>query len=227
MTFDRRSAILAVVKEQFPDYPCFFGFDFIPELKGAFASGKPFIFCDHAYFGRGYPNGTIEGNFRVILSDIHQRGLIPRDSPKTFAYEPKEWRKGEHILVFPPSETITKTLDVHHQWAHCMLRTLKKHTARPVYLKPKHSRYPLTHYLEKAHAVIGYGTVATVEAAMYGVPVFAGPKCPATPIAATDLATIDSPIYPDREMWFRNLTHSQFHLDEIRSGLCRRTLLGD
>lgn len=226
MTFDRRAAILAVVKEQFPEYPCFFGFDFIPALRAQIESGEPFIFTDHAYFGRGYPGGGIEGNFRVILSDIHQRKLIQRESPKTFKYEPAEWHKGIHILVFPPSDTITQTFSPHPQWAQNMVRTLKKYTDRPVYIKPKHMRKPLSHYLEHAHAVIGYGTVASVEAAMAGVPVFAGPRCPATPIAESDVSKIEEPIYPDREMWFRNLTHSQFHLDEIRSGLCRETLLG-
>lgn len=227
MTFDRRSAILAVIKEQFPEYPCFFGYDFIPALKGQIESGKPFIYADHAYFGRGYPNGTIEGNFRVVMSDVHLRRIIPRDKPKTFEYAPKDWRKGEYILVFPPSETMTKTFDVHPQWAQLTMKTIKKYTGRQVFLKPKHARYPLTHYLEGAHAVIGYGTVACVEAAMFGVPVFAGPKCPATPIAEADLTKIESPAYPDREAWFKSLTHSQFHLSEIRSGLCRETLLGN
>lgn len=226
MTFDRREAILKIIKEQFPDYPCFFGYDFIPALKGQIASGEPFIYADHAYFGRGYPGGGIEGNFRVILSDVHRRDVVPRDSAKTFVYEPKDWRRGEYVLVFPPSETMVKTFEPHPQWAQLMIKTLKKYTARPVFLKPKHAKYPLSHYLENAHAVIGFGTVACVEAAMFGVPVFAGPKCPATPIAATDLTQIDTPIYPDREAWFRNLTWSQFHLDEIRSGLCREVLLG-
>lgn len=227
MTFDRRKAILAEVKKQFPEYPCFFGFDFIPELKAVMASGAPFIFVDHAYFGRGYEGGGATGNFRVILSDIHQRQVADKGKPKTFEYAPLPWRKGECVLVFPPSQTMVKTFDLHPQWAQNMVKALKQHTARPVYIKPKEARHPLAHYLRDAHAVIGFGTVATVEAAMAGVPVFAGPKCPATPIAELDLTKIDSPIYPDRERWFSSLTHSQFHLEEIKSGLCRETILGE
>ena len=221
MTFDRRMAVLAVLKEAFPDYPAFMGYDYIPQLKTAIASGKPFIYADHAYFGRGY----IAGNFRVILSDIHQRKLVERDTAKTFVYEGREWRKGSDILIFPPSDTMTKTFGA-ESWVEHTKAAIRRHSDRRIVVKFKFASEPLKHYLQNAHAVIGYGTVASVEAALYGVPVFAGPKCPATPVAATDLSQIETPLTPDREPWFRGLTWSQFSLDEIRSGLCREIVLG-
>jgi hypothetical protein len=218
MAFALRQQVLAVVKEQFPDFPCFFGFDFIPQLQAAMAG--PFVFVDHAYFGRGYQNQ----NFRVILSDIHQRKLVERDKPKTFVYEGRDWRTGSDILIFPPSKTIAETFGA-ERWVEETKTEIRKHTDRRIVVKFKNAPEPLKHYLKTAHAVVGYGTVASVEAALYGVPVFSGPRCPGTPIGLKSLDQIESPSYPDREAWFRSLTHSQFHIDEIRSGLCRETLL--
>lgn len=221
MAHGLRQAVLdEYIRPQFPDYPCFFGFDHIEKLQQAFQSG-PFIFCDHAYLNRGYFNG----NFRVIHSDIHQRKLVVRDKAKTFKYEGRPWRKGSDILLFPPSNTITETFGAEN-WVEETIAEIRKHTDRRIVIKHKQAPKPLKYYLKDAHAVVGYGTVASVEAALYGVPVFAGPRCPATPIAATDLSQIESPLTPDREAWFRSLTWSQFSLDEIRSGLCRETVLG-
>lgn len=219
MGFALRQQVLAVVKQQFPDLPCFFGFDYIPELQEAIRNG-PFIFVDHAYFGRGY----INQNFRVILSDIHQRKLIEKDRAKTFVYEGRDWRKGSDILIFPPSLTIAQTFGA-DGWVEETKAELRKHTDRRLVVKHKYTPEPLKFYLKTAHAVVGYGTVASVEAALYGVPVFSGPRCPVTPIGQS-LDRIEDPAYPDREPWFRGLTHSQFHITEIQSGLCRETVLG-
>lgn len=224
MTFDRRESILAVVKREFPEFPCFFGFDFIPELKRHVEDGIPFVFVDHAYFKRGYENGGATGNFRVIKSDIHQTKAKNVDYPR-MEVPMREWRKGDHILVFPPSLTIAKTFDA-KGWVEETISTLRKHTDRKIVVKLKHARHPLSHYLQNCHAVVGYGTVASVEAALLGVPVFSGPHCPATPVGLTDLSRIEDPAYPDRNRWLASLTYSQFHLDEIRSGYCREILNG-
>ncbi len=221
MTFDRRRAILEEVKKQFPDYPCFFGFDYLEALGQKIRNNESFVFVDHAYFGRGYE----AKNFRVILSDIHQRRVKPRREAKTFAYEPGPWRKGDDIVIFPPSPTIARMFGAEN-WVEQIKAGLRQHTDRRFVVKHKEAPKPLKFYLQDAHLVVGYGTVACVEAALYGVPVYAGPRCPATPIALTDPSQIESPIYPDREAWFRNLNHSQFHLNESRAGLCRETILG-
>lgn len=219
MTIHRRNHVLGFVRQQFPEFPCFFGFDFIPQLQEAFRAG-PFVFVDHAYFGRGYE----AQNFRVILSDIHQRKLVKREKPKTFGYKPLEYHGGGDVLIFPPSNTITQTFEAQN-WVEETKAEIRKHTDRRIVVKHKEAPEPLKNYLKSAHAVIGYGTVASVEAALQGVPVFHGPRCPVTPIGQ-DLAQIEKPSFPDREAWFTGLTWSQFHLSEIQSGLCRETLLG-
>jgi hypothetical protein len=162
----------------------------------------------------------------VILSDIHQRKLVEREKPKTFVYEGRDWRKGDDVLIFPPSNTIAATFDA-QSWVEDTKHELRKFTDRRLIVKYKEAPKPLKEYLKTAHAVVGYGTVASVEAALYGVPVFCGPRCPATPVGLKSLDQIENPAYPDREPWFKSLTWSQFSLSEIQSGLCRRIVLGD
>lgn len=203
--------------------PVYFGFDEIPEIAKLIRGNGEFIFVDHAYMGRGYDG---DWNFRVIKSGIHQTKLKPVEKAKTFAYKPREWRKsGSHILVFPPSYTMGKTIPGSLTWMEQTLATLVRNTDRKIVIKQKQMG-PLEGFLKDCHAVVGYGTVASVEAALAGIPVFSGPHCPATPIGLTDFSLIESPIYPDREPWFNSLTWSQFSLLEIKRGLCRESLNG-
>ncbi len=219
MTWDRRQIVARALREQF-DEPVFVGYDFLPSLKDAIQNGRSFIYADHAYFDRGYERG----NFRVIRSDVHQVHLKWAAESKGYEPEFQPWKRGTHILVFPPSKTMARTFDA-QSWTDETVAELRKHTDRPIYIKGK-ADGPLEHFLRDCHAVVGYGTVASVEAAFMGIPVFTGPKCPCTPIGLSDLSLIETPIYPERETWFNGLTWSQFHMSEIESGLCREVLGG-
>jgi hypothetical protein len=197
------------------------GFDYVPELKACVENKTPFIYADHAYFNRGYD----VGNFRVIVSDIHQTKLKLFYFNPRFRVEGREWKKGDNILVFPPSVTIAQTFEDARTWVQQTVDAIRKHTDRPIIIKKKQDG-ELKNYLANAHAVVGYATVASVEAALQGVPVFCGPHCPATPIGLSDLSRIEEPITPDRRVWVSTLTYSQFHTSEIENGFCRETLLG-
>jgi hypothetical protein len=210
VSYARRKPIREAVQKWFEE-PVFFGFDFIPQLRECIENNKPFIFVDHAYFNRGYGNA----NFRVIRSDIHQRKAKAVDRPR-FPVEMKPWKQGSKILVFPPSDTIKATYGA-HSWT---VDTVAGLADRPVIVKHKLDPKPLTEYLKDAYAVIGYGSVASVESVLAGVPAVAGPRCPCTSMGYhfNEL--------PDREAWVNTLTWSQFHISEIESGLCREVING-
>lgn len=216
MSFSRRQEVLRSLKPHFPDFPVFFGFDYIPELRSCIELKTPFIFCDHAYWDRGYSNA----NFRIVLSDIHQTGLVSR--PLTRLPKLHPWKRGKHVLVFPPSDTIAKTFGA-QSWAAETVETLKRHTDRPVIVKRKQDG-DLDSFLQDCHAVVGYATVASTDAVIRGIPAFCGPHCPATPIGLQDLSQIENPIYPDRAEWLRSLGSSQFNVSEF--GSVREFLLG-
>lgn len=212
MTFDRRKVVRDAAQKHFTER-VFFGFDFLEELKQHIRDKKPFVFLDHAYFDRGYE----AGNFRCIRNGIHQREL--KDRPSRRVAKPAKWREGSHILIFPPSKTIAQTFDA-QSWVDETVRELLKHTDREIFIKGKQDG-PLERFLDDCHAVVGYGTVASVEAVLAGVPAFCGPNCPATAVGLPDLSQIESPRYPDREAWINTLAWSQVSRDEIDSGFIK------
>jgi hypothetical protein len=49
--------------------------------------------------------------------------------------------------------------------------------------------------------------------------VFVGPDSLAYDVANTDLANIETPHMPNRENWLVNYAHTEWTVDEIRSGI--------
>ena len=183
---------------------------------------RPFLFLDHAYFKRGYENG----HCRLVINGVHQSELVkvPDDRLKKFGVEVQPWRKGREVLVIVPSENVCRFLGYPLRWAQETANELKKYTDRPIRLKFKGPG--LVGELKDCHAVVSLASVAEVEAAKFGVPVFASKHSPAAPIAEQDFSRIEQPIYPEREMWLRGLAYSTWHISELADGTTRRALEG-
>jgi len=167
------------------------------------ARSHPYLYIDHGYFTRGYVNNV----FRMCLSHYHTTDWRESDKPVPKA---QEWHKGSHIIVIPPAPYVQMIYGC-KTWLRATLETLKQHTDRKVIVKEKGSG-DLASLLPDAHCLVSYGSVAEVEAALHGVPVFT--HCgPSDPIARTNLSEIETPIYPDREKWLSALAGAEFHLD--------------
>ena len=200
--------------------PCmFFGFDAMPQLKQCWGQ-RPFIYIDHAYLKRGYETG----NFRVVVDHIHQTKLldVSGDRLKRLEVRVYDWRKGREVIVLEPSRNVCNVLGVSPRWAEETALRLKNYTDRPIRIKSKGPG--LFGELKDCHAVVGLSSVAEVEAAIFGIPVFATEHSPAAPIAEKDFSKIESPIYPDRDAWLRSLSYAQWHVSEMSDGLTRRHL---
>lgn len=170
-------------------------------------AGLPYVYIDHGYFSRGYDRGV----FRVCASNYHCTDW--RSSERKRWKKLKEWHTGDHIIVIPPAEMVQKIYGK-QKWVEQTVATIRSHTDRKVVVKPK-GVMDLQELCEKAHAIVSYGSVAEVEAAMAGVPVFCSPDSPAVPISVQDLSKIETPIYPEREPWLRSLSAAEWHLDEF------------
>jgi hypothetical protein len=167
---------------------------------------RDFYFIDHAYFDRGYE----AGNFRVIKNAVHQNTVKPAQSQR----ELKPWRKGEFIVVIPPTPKIAKVLGA-DGWVERTVATLKTYTNRKIIVKAKDPIMPLPLYIESALALVSFASVAEVEAAVYGVPVFVSSHSPAAPVGNLDLSRIENPLRPDRRAWLNSLCASQFHMKQM------------
>jgi hypothetical protein len=74
------------------------------------------------------------------------------------------------------------------------------------------------------HCVINHNSGPGMQAAISGTPVICDSTSLAYPISDL-IENIDNPILPNREEWFLQLTHTEWTLDEIASGIPLRRLL--
>ena len=205
--------------------PVFWGFEDqeLAKISRCWGEKRPFIFMDHAYFKRGYEHG----NVRVCVSHFHQTKLldVPDDRSLLAKKRLQPWQKdGRHVVIIDPSERICRLLGVKsaRDWVREKEHEVRKYTSRPILVKRKGGS--ILDAIRGAHAVVSLSSVAEVESVVHGVPVFVTKDSPAFPVGLTDLSKLDSPIYPDREMWLRTLSYSQFHLDELANGTAKRIL---
>lgn len=194
-------------------YPVFFGFDNPDGLKAAKKSGEPWVFMDHAYFHRGYRTNAY---FRVICNGIHQTKVldVPRDRMDMFKVKCLDWKQGRDHVVFIPAPPNIEAL--YGPWNQMALDRLKSATTRLIKVKSK-SDGGLGDFLHRSWGLVTHSSVAGVEAACLGFPVFGPETSPAYPVSAS-IDEIENPVRPDREPWLRTLAYSQFTTEEIESG---------
>lgn len=184
-----------------------------PDLPQYIREGLDFLYVDNPYFNRA----DKRNNFRLIRRNVHLTRLLdrPDDRSRKFKIVLKPWRKrGKSIVVIPPSPLYVKIYGADN-WLRDTLQTLKQVSKRRVRVK-ENKLEPLEPYLKGTHAVVTFGSVAGVEAAILGVPVFSGPICPTLPISAGALENIDSPIYSDlRQEWINSLAYASWSMAEF------------
>ena len=189
----------------------FFGFDELEELIKLKKSNTPFLFLDHAYWKRGYELN----NYRAIYNGVHLTRILEVEKPRKGVPRINGWRRGEQIIFIPGSRNILK-YHKQQEWDHQALSTLA-HSKRKVIVKSKDGG-SMFDACKNAWCVVSHSSVAAVEAALLGIPVFAPDTSPASPIANPNLDDIENPLMPDRERWINSLSYAQFHLDEIKDG---------
>jgi hypothetical protein len=189
-----------------------------PELRGHYHSGAPFLYMDNAYFRRE-PRGR---TFRLVHSGVHLTRVLDRPADrfervnKANPVQVQAWRKtGRSVVVIPPS-TAQKLALGFQNWEAETVARLRTITDRPVVVKATKST-ALLDYLRQhdAWAVVTFASVAGMEAAMAGYPVFASERCCAYPVSAGPLERIETPEYPDRMPWLHSLAYAQWELLEL------------
>lgn len=190
--------------------PVVFGLD-NSEISRFVRDGSDFLYWDHSYFRRGWD----KENFRLTRRWVHLTEIKPRpdDRMKKFGVTIEPWRRrGEKVVVIPPTD-FQRRLGCYH-WTDKTVERLASITDRPVVVKKEKGR--LMEFLEDAWAVVTWGSVAGVEAALMGVPVFAEPTCPAYPVSAGPLEQIETPEYSERRHeWACSLAYASWNINEL------------
>ena len=207
-----RLQISLLMQETCP-LPVYYGFDYLDQLLELRRKKEPFVFMDHAYFNRGYD----KGNFRILISQVHQTDIISH-LPRDRLPNEKNWQetRGSKVYVIPVAPNLATWHDAHH-WTTDTVSELRKHTDREIVVKPKNA-IPLRDLLHTAWAVVSHSSVAGVEAAQNGVPVFGPSTSPAFYVGNQFLDKIETPSFSNREEWLKTLSYSQFSIPEIQSG---------
>jgi hypothetical protein len=204
----------------------------------------------HCYWDRGYflrvyathtPRGENGGMFRWHMNSYQLQSLrdVPGDRWKA-AYnqirKSREWRwsemkpdgmpwqtSGAHIVVAMPTPTYSRFHGLDN-WTETTIAELKKYTDRKIITRDKEDKRPLQEDLKGAHALVAHGSIAAVESVICGAPVFVCADSAASLVGQTDLSKIETPVYPDRQMWLNNLAANQWCEAELTDGTLWRML---
>lgn len=199
------------------------------EVKRHQAQNIPFYFTDMPYWGRWMGDNRSECYWRVIPNSLHCNWVndYPSDRFNKLKVQVKDWRtKGDHILVCPSSNTINRFYNCDN-WLNDTVTELRKYTDRPIKIRnkprgngtsgPRAATIRFEEDIQNAWAVVTLVSIAGVEAACYGIPVFCSSDSPCAPIGNTSLATIETPTLSDRTAWLNTLAYHQYTEDELKN----------
>lgn len=190
---------------------------------------RDWYYLDNAYFD--VARGRL---FRAVRNAVQATGGEPPDWPRLAALglEIRPWRRdGRHVVVVAQSQTYMSVVAGRGgTWWKEAVATLRRHTDRPIVVRGWRSNKmallrTLRDDLRDCWALVTWSSAAANEGVLAGVPVFTAGPCAASQMGLSDLARIESPVYPpDRARWAAALAGRQWTLDEIRAGVAWRTL---
>ena len=173
-------------------------------------------------------------------------GDMDSDRPNRLKLKLKPWRTdGEHILICAQHNKSEQWRDMPalETWLHNTITEIKKYSNRPIVIRP-HPRCPIQNNFrmhknvsiqnpiqldntyddfnldfQNCWAVVSWSSNPGPQAVIAGIPAFVGPDSLAYDVANIDLAHIESPHMPSRENWLVRYAHTEWTVDEIRSGI--------
>ena len=83
----------------------------------------------------------------------------------------------------------------------------------------KYYRFNFQDAISNCHAVVTHNSTASVDSCVRGIPTFCTSDLALCwPVANKDLNNIETPEYPDRDLWVKDIGYKQWTTDEIRNG---------
>ena len=204
----------------------------IQKIKEFEKNFQDYYFIDMPYFDklRSHFNEPGKEYWRTCKNCLQVNEMHDVDDSrfKQFNLDVYDWNtKGGHILLLPSNGNVEYYYN-EHRWANKVYTELRKYTDRDIVVRTKGNsrdliyKKPLWEDIKDAHAVVTLTSIAGIEAARMGIPVFCHKDSAAAPIGLTDLSQIEDPIYPEREKWLNTLAWSVFTIKEIEAGIWKR-----
>jgi hypothetical protein len=151
------------------------------------------------------------------------------------------WRQsGQHILIAAQRTDSAQWQGQSSSWLQDTVDRIKLHSTRDIIVR-QHPREKVSHItgctmqkpqailgtyddfnfdraLQNCWAVVNWNSGPGTQAILSGIPAFVGSSSLALPVANTDLSQIENPAMPNREQWFQDLVHTEWTVDEIKTG---------
>jgi hypothetical protein len=159
------------------------------------------------------------------MSSVRQ---VPADRWKALnlEHEVRPWRRGGRKIVIAdtlPDYWLVRGLPI--TWSHALAMQLQKRYPKyQVIIRHKESSIPLHEELADAHCLVAHGSIAAVEAAVFGCPVFVDQESAAALVGKVGFDDIENPVYPDRVQWLNSLAYCQFNEQELVDGTLWRLI---
>lgn len=211
------------------------------EVYDAFRrQGKPVIVAEVGMIQRGQTwkigvNGT-------GISSYNFDNLMPNRAA-ALGLSLRPWRSGTNIVIAMQRHDSQQWAGLPgiNVWLDNLVSEIKQHSNRPIVVRPHprgtcpmpqgclidkprmtHGTYDdfdFDRVLATAHCVLNWNSGPGPQALMAGVPAFVGPDSLASTIANWDLSQIENPPRPNRTAWLEQLAHTEWTVEEIRSGV--------
>jgi hypothetical protein len=186
-------------------------------------TGRPFLYWDRGYLNRGGKTWLRRSGpeyFRWQMNGYQMPGLIegPQSRVDRLRLRVENWKHSEshRVVVAAPSDHYTRFHRI-EGWTEHAVREVRAMGFVP-HIRTKKSGVPLKSDVASARCLVTHGSVAAVEAVVFGCPVVVHPSSAAAPVGATTFEGVRNPVYPDRAAWLRSIAASQFTADEVANG---------
>jgi hypothetical protein len=203
------------------------------------AHGLSFYNTDSAYFG---DSGKHKSLFRLSRNSYQNLNTIvcrPLARLERLSVDTTVIPQGSSIVLVPPDEKACHRWDLGSQasWIENTCAEIQRYSSRPIRVRqrPTHRCDRLiwnsfVDYLrEDAFCVVGYSSVALVEAARHSIPVVALGESAVSSLYTCGLESVEDlrPAEQDHQTaWLAHLSYSQFDRSELRSGYAWAVISG-
>jgi hypothetical protein len=209
--------------------------------ESAIKNNKPVIIIEVGNLNRGT-------TWRVSLNNINSNGCFGNDNNldparpaklKINLKLPVQNRRDDILICSQlPDSLQWQGMPSVEKWVSNTIAEVRKHTDRKIVVRPHprhvfYGKFPnATLEIPKAvpntydsfninynyHCVVNHNSGPAVQAAINGTPVICDQSSLAWPVSNL-LENIENLQLPDRDDWFLNLCHTEWHLDEIAKGV--------
>lgn len=208
--------------------------------------GKPVIVAEVGMIQRGQTwKVGVDG---TGISSYNFDNLIPNRADR-LNLKLQPWRNGSNIVIAMQRHDSEQWHDrpPMNQWLESTVAEIRKHSDRPIVIRPhprsgcnvppgclidrpqftagSYDDFDFDRVLESAHCVVNWNSGPGSQALIAGVPAFVGPSSLASPIANWDFSQIENPPKSERSVWLEQLAHTEWTVEEIKTGLPFRRLV--